>query len=28
VAHRTADGPRIEYLPVKITRWQPEERKY
>jgi fumarate reductase flavoprotein subunit len=28
LAHRTADGPRIEYLPVKITRWQPEERKY
>jgi fumarate reductase flavoprotein subunit len=28
VAHRTADGPKIEYLPVKITRWQPEERKY
>ncbi|MGH7887784.1 MAG: FAD-binding protein, partial [Candidatus Binatia bacterium] len=28
VAHRTADGPRIEYSPVKITRWQPEERKY
>jgi fumarate reductase flavoprotein subunit len=26
--HRTADGPKIEYLPVKITRWQPEERKY
>ncbi len=28
LAHRTADGPRIEYLPVTITRWQPEERKY
>jgi fumarate reductase flavoprotein subunit len=28
LAHRTAQGPRIEYLPVKITRWQPEERKY
>jgi succinate dehydrogenase/fumarate reductase flavoprotein subunit len=28
LAHRTADGPRIEYAPVKITRWQPEERKY
>ena len=28
LAYRTADGPRIEYLPVTITRWQPEERKY
>ena len=28
VAYRTADGPRIEYLPVSITRWPPEERKY
>jgi len=28
LAHRTADGPRIEYLPVTITRWTPEERKY
>jgi len=28
VAYRTPDGPRIEYSPVKITRWQPEERKY
>jgi fumarate reductase flavoprotein subunit len=23
-----ADGPRLEYRPVTITRWQPEERKY
>ncbi|MCP4007135.1 MAG: FAD-binding protein [bacterium] len=23
-----ADGPRLEYKPVTITRWQPEERKY
>ncbi len=22
------EGPRIEYAPVTITRWQPEERKY
>ncbi len=22
------DGPKLEYTPVKITRWQPEERKY
>jgi succinate dehydrogenase flavoprotein subunit len=28
VAYRTPDGPRIDYLPVTITRWQPEERKY
>ena len=28
VAYRTPDGPKIEYSPVKITRWQPEERKY
>jgi fumarate reductase flavoprotein subunit len=28
VAYWTPDGPRIEYSPVKITRWQPEERKY
>ena len=28
LAYRTADGPRIEYLPVTITRWPPEERKY
>lgn len=30
LAHRDADGgaPSIEYLPVTITRWQPEERKY
>jgi fumarate reductase flavoprotein subunit len=28
LAYRTPQGPRIEYLPVTITRWQPEERKY
>jgi succinate dehydrogenase flavoprotein subunit len=28
LAYRTSDGPTIEYLPVTITRWQPEERKY
>jgi fumarate reductase flavoprotein subunit len=28
LAYRTDDGPRIDYLPVTITRWQPEERKY
>lgn len=24
----TPDGPRIDYAPVKITRWKPVERKY
>ncbi len=28
LAYRTPDGPRIEYEPVTITRWPPEERKY
>jgi succinate dehydrogenase / fumarate reductase flavoprotein subunit len=28
LAFRTADGPRIEFSNVKITRFQPEERKY
>ena len=28
LAYRTETGPRIEYAPVTITRWQPEERKY
>jgi fumarate reductase flavoprotein subunit len=28
LAYRTPEGPRIEYMPVTITRWPPEERKY
>jgi succinate dehydrogenase / fumarate reductase flavoprotein subunit len=28
LAYRTADMPRIEYSEVKITWFQPEERKY
>ncbi|HWP34609.1 MAG TPA: FAD-binding protein, partial [Thermodesulfobacteriota bacterium] len=28
LAYRTPEGPRIEYRPVTITRWPPEERKY
>ena len=28
LAYRTPQGPRIEYSPVTITRWTPEERKY
>ena len=27
LAYRTPDGPKIDYLPVTITRWTPEERK-
>ncbi len=28
LAFCSPDGPRIDYAPVTITRWQPEERKY
>jgi fumarate reductase flavoprotein subunit len=28
LAYRTDGPPRIEYLPVRITAWEPEERKY
>jgi succinate dehydrogenase / fumarate reductase flavoprotein subunit len=28
LAHYTPAGPRLEYLPVTITMWQPVERKY
>ncbi len=28
LAYRTDDGPRLEYKPVTITTYQPEERKY
>jgi len=28
LAYRTDGAPRIDYLPVKITKWQPAERKY
>jgi fumarate reductase flavoprotein subunit len=28
MAYKTDGAPRIEYLPVRITRWQPQERKY
>ena len=28
LAHYTGDGARLEYEPVTITKWQPEERKY
>lgn len=28
LAYQTDGDPRIEYLPVTLTRWEPEERKY
>jgi len=28
VAYKTAGPPRIDYVPVTITRWKPEERVY
>ena len=28
VTYHTPDGPRIDYLPVTITKWPPQERKY
>ncbi len=28
LTHFTSDGPKIEYIPATITKWQPEERKY
>src|SRR6185503_17106905 len=28
MAHWSATGPRLDYSPVAVTKWQPEERKY
>ena len=28
LAYYTPQGPKLEYIPVKITKWQPVERKY
>jgi len=28
LAYYTPEGPRLDYIPVRITRWKPEERKY
>ena len=28
LAHYTSTGPRLDYIPVTITMWQPVERKY
>ena len=28
MAYKTDGAPRLDYLPVRITRWQPQERKY
>jgi succinate dehydrogenase / fumarate reductase flavoprotein subunit len=28
LAYYTKEGPNLGYIPVRITRWKPEERKY
>ena len=28
MAYRTDGAPRIEYQPVRVTRWEPKERTY
>ncbi|HDO42223.1 MAG TPA: succinate dehydrogenase/fumarate reductase flavoprotein subunit, partial [Candidatus Bathyarchaeota archaeon] len=28
LAYYTREGPRLEYIPVTITKWTPTERKY
>jgi len=28
LVYYTPDGPKLDYLPVTVTKWQPEERKY
>ncbi|MEM3074081.1 MAG: hypothetical protein QXK20_05005 [Nitrososphaerales archaeon] len=28
LAYHTPDGPKLEYMPVTITKWKPVERKY
>ena len=28
IARKTAAGPELSYVPVTVTKWQPEERKY
>ncbi len=28
IAHRSAEGPKLSYAPVAVTRWQPTERVY
>lgn len=28
LAYYTPEGPKLTYIPVRITRWKPEERKY
>jgi len=28
LAHYTSDGPKMDYTPVAVTRWQPEKRVY
>ena len=28
LTYYTPDGPKFDYIPVRITKWQPTERKY
>ncbi|MEM0321746.1 MAG: succinate dehydrogenase/fumarate reductase flavoprotein subunit, partial [Thermoprotei archaeon] len=28
LAYRTTEEPRLSYIPVKITKWEPKERTY
>ena len=28
LSYFTSNGPRVEYMPVKITKWTPQERRY
>jgi len=28
LARSTPDGPKLDYKPVRITKWKPVERKY
>jgi len=28
LAYKTADGVKVDYIPVTITKWKPVERKY
>ena len=28
IVYRTDEGPKVDYLPVTITKWQPELRQY
>lgn len=28
LSYFTNNGPRVEYMPVKVTKWIPQERRY